>query len=195
MEQTWLETCFSAHPYNKGYIYTHIPPARSSRTNRLAKRTRICFQTWKDLGLLDLTNLGILPGEPKSYWVFSSRRAGTQRREDHKAVRGPFLGPPLCAGLRPAVLARAAKADPTRAFASSCIASRGARQRLFQAKGSFPVPVPPGSAPPQKIERGWSIPKSSPGALEPWGDIAAPRPGTAAPRPGFCQQSCRAPGH
>lgn len=88
MEQTWLETCFSARPYNKGYIYTHIPPTRSSRTNRLAKGTRICFQTWKDLGLLDLTNLGISPREPKSHWVFSSRRDSMRRREDHEP---PFL--------------------------------------------------------------------------------------------------------
>lgn len=25
MERTWLETCFSTHPYNNGYIYTHTP--------------------------------------------------------------------------------------------------------------------------------------------------------------------------
>lgn len=99
MEQTWLETRFSAHPYNKGYIYTHIPPTRSSRTNRLTKRSRICFQTWKDLGLLDLTNLGILPGEPKRYWVFSSHRDGTQRWDDRDAARCQFLEPPFMLGL------------------------------------------------------------------------------------------------
>lgn len=27
MERTRLETCFSAHPYNNGYIYTHTPHA------------------------------------------------------------------------------------------------------------------------------------------------------------------------
>lgn len=99
MEQTRLETCFSAHPYNKGYIYTHIPPTRSSRTNRLTKRSRICFQTWKDLGLLDLINLGILPGEPKSYWVFSSHRDGTQRWDDRDAARCQFFEPPFMLGL------------------------------------------------------------------------------------------------
>lgn len=104
MEQTWLETCFSAHPYNKGYIYTHIPPTRSSRTNRLAKGTRICFQTWKDFGLLDLTNLGILPREPKSYWVFSSRRDSMRQWEDHKP---PF--PPGCDSQRSTACA---EADP-----------------------------------------------------------------------------------
>lgn len=98
MEQTWLETCFSAHPYNKGYIYTHIPPTRSSRTNRLTKRTRICFQTWKDLGLLDLTNLGILPGEPKSYWVFSHRDS-TQHWDDCDAAQCQFFEPPFMLGL------------------------------------------------------------------------------------------------
>lgn len=79
-------------------------------------------------------------------------------------ARPIFRAPPFVPGCDP----RCSPVRPklTRAFNSSCIASRGARRRLFQAKGSFPVPVPPGSAPPQKTERGWSIPKSSPGALE-----------------------------
>lgn len=194
MEQTWLETCFSAHPYNKGYIYTHIPPARSSRTNRLAKRTRICFQTWKDLGLLDLTNLGILPGEPKSYWVFSSRRAGTQRREDHEAARGPFLGPPpLCRaathGARPCGRSRPVPSTPRASPAVGLGGDFFKPKALSQCLSHRALPLPrrlSGVGASQNPHR-------EPSSCR--GDITAPRPGTAAPRPGLCQQSCRAPGH
>lgn len=137
MEQTWLETCFSAHPYNKGYIYTHIPPTRSSRTNRLAKGTRICFQTWKDLGLLDLTNLGILPREPKSYWVFSSRRDST--RSGGRITSPPFRWAVTCG-------TQTCMPKPTRVFASLCIPSRSAWERLWEADSSpLPQRVPTSS--------------------------------------------------
>lgn len=124
---------------------------------------------------MDLTNLGISPREPKSYWVFSSRRDSMQRWEDHEP---PF---PLGCDLWHSNMH--AKADPrvllfvhpqprclgeTLGSRQLSVATAGPDKLLHHAACSseLPMPMASGFVPTQRGEEGWSVSTDSLGACE-----------------------------